>query len=93
MTPTISALLTMTIVGGGIAVLAYTIDTALQERARRKERERAERARQKRAQQKQTEAEKEMRRQIARNRDALWAEYVQEVRADGQSEEAAGKTA
>ncbi len=93
MPPTISALLTMTIVGGGSPVLAYTIDTALQERARRKARQRAERARQKRAQQTRTEAEKEMRRQIARNRDELWNEYMQEVRADGQSAEAGGKTA
>ena len=93
MTPTISALLTMTIAGGGSAVLLYTIDTALQERAQRKARQRAERAQKERAQKKQTEAQKEMHRQIARNRDALWAKYVQEVRADEQNAEAEGKTA
>ena len=82
MTPTMSALLTSVIVGGGAGVLLYVIDTALQERAQRKARERAERARQERAQKKQTEAEKEMHRQIARNRDELWSEYVQEVQAD-----------
>ena len=94
MTPTMSALLTSVIVGGGTSVLLYVIDTALHERAQRKARERAERARRARERRVQTETEKEMHRQITRNRDELWTEYVQEVRADGQSAEAeAGKTA
>ena len=94
MTPTMSALLTSVIVGGVVGVLLYVIDTALQERAQRKARERAERARRARERRVQTEAEKEMHRQIARNRDELWSEYVQEVQADEQSAEAeAGKTA
>ena len=82
MTETMRALLTCVVMGGGSAVLLYTIDMAMEERAQRKAQKRAERARRARERRVQTEAEKQMHQQIARNRDELWAKYVQEVQAD-----------